>query len=378
MGEELKPKRKILIHIETSGPGGAETVVLNIAKHLDRKEFIPIVMLHKSRWLHKQLAEAGVETVIVPSGRSWDIAFFFKLIRYCKQNEIDLIHSHLPGANLYASVVGKLLGIPVICTFHNEFILPGTVPKFNSIKQFLIRNLASSLVMVAEYMKQEYMTKGKFPSQKVMTIYNGVSPNESSESFDHEAFKQAIDFHEGDILIGNIANLRPAKGHPILIEAAAIVCRKIPEAKFLLIGEEGDGTIKNEILRFIDKYNLKDRVVLLGFRKDISQILKYIDIFMLSSISEGLPMSVVEAMRSSLPVVVTNVGGLPEVVKDKQNGYLVLSRDPQALAEKLIKLAKDEKLRKTMGKKGREIAVSMFSLDEMISNYQSLYRKLLK
>jgi L-malate glycosyltransferase len=300
------------------------------------------------------------------------------LIKYCRQNKIDLIHAHLPGGNLYGSVVGKILGLPVVCTFHNEYAMPGATRRFGGIKNFLIRNLASKLVMVAEYMKQEYLDNAKFPSEKIITIYNGVSDEEAKEPFDIDTFRKEIDFYEGDLLIANVANFRPPKGHLILIEAASLVCQTIPQAKFLLIGEEGDGKIKGEILERIGKYNLQDRVKLLGFRDDISQILRFIDIFLLASISEGLPMSVVEAMKASRPVVATDVGGLPEVVKQGVTGFLAKPGDHYDLAEKLIVLLKDQKLRKEMGEKGREVAVSMFSLDEMISKYQALYKRLLE
>ena len=374
----MSKRYNILLLNETSGPGGAETVLFNIAKNLDRNQFLPRVVLFRPGWFYHFLVENEIATDIIESSRSWDMPFLLSLIKYCRQYKINLIHAHLPGGNLYGSVVGKILGLPVICTFHNEYAMPGASRRFNGIKNFLIRNLASKLVMVAEYMKQEYLDNAKFPPEKIITIYNGVSYDEPKEPFDLDAFNKEIDFCEGDFLIANVANFRPPKGHLILIDAAYLVCQAIPKAKFLLIGEEGDGKIKREILGRIEKYNLQDRIKLLGFRNDISQILKHIDIFLLASISEGLPMSVVEGMRASRPVVATDVGGLSEVVKSGVTGFLTKPGDHQDLAEKLITLLKDQNLRKEMGEKGREVAISMFSLDEMISKYQVLYTRLME
>jgi glycosyltransferase involved in cell wall biosynthesis len=374
----MSKKYNILLLNETSGPGGAETVLFNIVKNLDRSQYSPRVVLFRQGWFYHFLVENGIATDVIESRRSWDLRFLLSLIKYCRLNKIDLIHAHLPGGNLYGSVVGKILGLPVICTFHNEYAMPGASRRFDGVKNFLIRNLASKLVMVAEYMKQEYLDNAKFPSDKIITIYNGVSDEEPKEPFDIIAFKTEIDFCEGDLLIANVANFRPPKGHLVLIEAAYEVCQAIPKAKFLLIGEEGDGKIIGEILERIGKHNLQDRIKLLGFRNDISQILRNIDIFLLASISEGLPMSVVEAMRASRPVVATNVGGLPEVVKSGVTGFLANPGDHHDLAEKLITLLKDQKLRKEMAEKGREVAISMFSLDEMISKYQALYKRLLE
>jgi glycosyltransferase involved in cell wall biosynthesis len=370
--------RNILLLNETSGPGGAETVLYNIAKNLDRNRYLPRVVLFRSGWFRDYLVDEGIPVDIIQSHRSWDLTFIRQLSRYCKEHRIDLIHAHLPGANLYGSVVGKLLGIPVICTLHNEYIMPGSVERFSGVKMFIIRSLASRLVIVAEYMRGDYLRRGKIPSRKMVLIYNGVRQEQADSSFDIAEFKRQIDFRDGDILIANIANLRTPKGHMILMDAAAKVCGEMPQAKFLLIGEEGDGKIKAAILDKMKQYGLGDKVKLMGFRRDVSQILKHVDIFMLSSISEGLPVSVVEGMRSGLPVIATEVGGLPEVVENGASGYLVKPGDSEKLAAKLIELCKNPSLRKTMGNKGNEIASRLFSLDLMIKNYQTLYEELMK
>jgi glycosyltransferase involved in cell wall biosynthesis len=370
--------RNILMLNETSGPGGAETVIYNIASNLDRDSFNPRVVLFRPGWFQDFLTEKGITVDIIKSRRSWDVSFITKLAGYCRQHKIDLIHAHLPGGNLYGSVVGKVLGLPVICTLHNEFIMPGSVENFSGAKMFIIRNLASRMVIVAEYMRADYLHKGKIPSKKMVLIYNGVSPQKNESSFDLDNFKRQIDFRAGDILIANIANLRPPKGHLILIEAAARVLREIHRAKFLLIGEEGDGKIKSAIIDRVNALGIADRVKLLGFRKDVSQVLRHVDIFLLSSISEGLPVSVVEAMRAGLPVIATTVGGLPEVVKDSESGFLVKPGDPESLAEKISVLCKDDSQRRQMGQKGSVIASQYFSLDIMIKKYQDLYEELIK
>jgi glycosyltransferase involved in cell wall biosynthesis len=370
--------RNILLLNETSGPGGAETVLFNIAQNLDRNRYNPRVVLFRPGWFKGFLEEHGIPVDIIPSRKSWDMSFVKRLCGYCREHKIDLIHAHLPGGNLYGSIAGKILHIPVICTLHNEFVMPGSVERFNSIKMFMVRNLASKLVIVAEFMRDDYLSKGRIPSRKMLLIYNGVRPVDSDVSFSLEDFNKAISYQEGDILIAHIANLRTPKGHNILIEAAARVLGESPKAKFLLIGEEGDGRIKSDIMARMKAHNIADRVILLGFRRDVFQILKHVDIFVLSSISEGLPVSVVEGMRSSLPVVATTVGGLPEVVKDGVSGYLVKPGDPDALAERLIALCKSPELRIRMGQKGSEIASEIFSLDTMISKYQALYEELMK
>ena len=116
----MRRQHNILHYIETGGPGGAETILLNIAGNIDRQQYHSRVVLHKSDWLFNQLSKHEIETEIIPSKYSWDISFLIKFIGYCRRHKVDLIHSHLFGANLYGCLAGAILRIPVIATFHNE------------------------------------------------------------------------------------------------------------------------------------------------------------------------------------------------------------------------------------------------------------------
>jgi len=374
----MKKKHNILLYIETSGPGGAETVLLDIARNVDRNQFNPIVVIHKSKWLHKQLLEHNIDTKIITSNRAWDLSFLVKLVKYSRQFKIDLIHSHLFGANLYSCLAGLILKIPVITTFHNELFLAGGSERYISLKNLLIRKLSSKMVFVADYMKRDYLNTAKYSPKKMLTIYNGIDLDKLNTDADISDFRKELGLQDNDLLVGHVANLRPPKGHRYLIETAGKVCKIFPKIKFLLIGEEGDGKIKREIEELIAELGLNENIKLLGFREDVHRLLHLIDIFVLSSISEGLPLSVVEAMAASKPIVATDVGGLSEIVVNDRNGYLVKAKNPSALAEKISVLIKNKELRIDMGKAGRKIVEEKFSLKTMIDNYQNLYEKLIK
>jgi len=368
-------KLNILQYIETSGPGGAETVLINLARHLDPNRFQPSVILHRTGWVSEQLATYGIRTEIVPCSRSWDISFLRRFIRTCRELKIDVIHSHLFGAGLYASLAGAVLRLPVIVTFHNELFLPGQRHRFLPLKNFLIRNLADKIVLVADYMRPEYVSTGKYPEAKMTTIYNGIEfPARLSESEKH-TLRSELNLGTDDLLVGHVANFRAPKGHRYLVEAAAEVAKQVPNVRFLLIGDPGDGSIKAEVEKLAARHNIEKNIVLLGFRSDVSKLLSLIDVFVLSSISEGHPLSVVEAMAASKPVVVTNVGGLPEIIDDGKTGYLVQPKNPPALAEKIIALASQPDLREQMGGRAVKSAEGRFSLDAMIRSYEQLFEE---
>jgi len=225
-------------------------------------------------------------------------------------------------------------------------------------------------------MKKDYLNYMRLSGDRMLTVYNGIDLKEYNEETDKSALKEELGIEDGDLIVGHVANFRAPKGHNFLIEAASRVCQRIPRARFLLIGHLGDGTIKKEIEGKIAGLGLKENVRILGFRKDVNRMLQLMDIFVLSSTSEGLPLSVIEAMASSKPVVVTNVGGLPEIVVPDRTGYLVEAKDAAALAEKIMMLLNDGALRKQMGEAGRRLVEERYSLQTMIDNYQKLYEDL--
>jgi glycosyltransferase involved in cell wall biosynthesis len=369
-------KHNILLYTETSGIGGAEKVLLDLATSLDRKSYNIYVVLHRSRWLHEQLSKNDIPVEIIPSKHGWDLGFLRDFMKYCKEIKADLINSHLFGANLYASIAGIFLGIPVVATVHNEYIMPGSRIRHLGTKNFIVRRFAKRIILVAEYMKKDYIEKGRYPSSKLRTIYNGIAIKDSLSAEEKAASRQKLGLAKDDIVIGNVANFRAPKGHNYLIEAAAKVVERYPAARFLLVGE-GTGELREKAERQIETLGLKKNVLLLGFRTDVEELLKSFDIFVLSSISEGLPLSVVEAMGSGLPIVSTGVGGLPELVEEGGNGHLVPPKDSGKLAAALINLLNDNELRERMGLRSREIAESKFSINNMINKYQDLYRQIL-
>jgi len=171
----MNRKINVLLIIETEGPGGAETVLLDIARYLDRNRFNPYVVLMRKGWLYDQLVKNDIPTEHIPSHRAWDLSFIKKLIRFCRRQKIDVIHSHFLGTNLYSCMAGVILRKPVVATFHNELDFSGWTVKYGPLKYFLVRTLAAKVVLVARFMVGDYKNKAKFPERKLVTVYNGIS-----------------------------------------------------------------------------------------------------------------------------------------------------------------------------------------------------------
>lgn len=367
-----KHKIKILHLIETGGPGGAETVLLNIVRNIDPRRFGSLVLTLRKGWLYQTLKEHHLEAKIIESNRAWDVGFLLKLSTLIRKERIDLIHSHLPGINFYSCLAGRITNRPVIVTYHG-MIGDGDRSKWkNGFKNFVIKKTAVQVVTVSDYLKKELIDNMGIDRRKVTTLYSGIDFKAFGPTKSPQRLKQKLGLSESNLLVGTIGNIRKSKGYEYLIRSAKLVGEKVPHALFLIVGEKEE-KLFGDLSKLTEKLGLKDRIKFLGFREDIADCLNILDIFVLSSTTEGFSIATVEAMSLAKPVVVTDCGGPREIVTHNQTGFLVPPGDPKSLAEKIILLLQNKKLREEMGKSAQVWVRRRFNLEENIRNYELLY-----
>ena len=369
-------KIKILHIIETSGPGGAETVLLNIVNNLDKKKYHSIVVLLKTGWFYQRLTQSRIPTIVLRSAHSYDLRFLLRLWLNIRKHRIDLIHSHLPDVNFYSCLAGLTAGIPVVTTYHGRISTQQKAIDTDNLKYFLIGRLSTKIVTVSDYLKNDLVQIAQFPPRKLKRIYNGVDWKRFDLHFDSMIKRRELKIDSDEKVVGMVANLRPTKGYQYFIQAAAIIAKNIPKVKFLIIGEEED-ELRERVKKEIESLDLRDKVILLGFREDVPELLRILDVFVLSSISEGLSIATIEAMAAGVPVVVTKSGGPQEVVVEGKTGFLVPPKDERSLAEKTLLFLKNEKLATSMGREAQVQVRTKFSIDMMIRNYQAVYQECL-
>jgi glycosyltransferase involved in cell wall biosynthesis len=187
--------------------------------------------------------------------------------------------------------------------------------------------------------------------------------------------RRAFSLAAGDLAVGTVSCFKPQKSPQDFIRLAGAVKNQVHQVKFILAG---DGILRRQIERLIKRHKLEDSVLLLGWRRDIPQILSSLDVLVLTSLWEGLPIAVLEAMAASLPVVATDTGGIAEIVSDGKTGFLKKPQDVAGLAERLITLLRDADLRKSMGRAGKEALGETFRLEKMQKSYYNLYSELLR
>jgi len=370
-------KIKILHICETSGTGGAETVLLNIVNNLDKDIYHSSVVLFQTGWLYEKLIEKGIETYILESCRSFDLSLINRIRQIIKKFKIELVHSHLPDANAYSCLAAKLAGTPSVATYHGKIAFTNSIFSPNNIKLFLVKTLTKMVVSVSDFLKVDLTDKAGFPMAKVQTIYNGVDWKQFDNPIDISVKKGELGFKSDEILVGMVANIRPAKGYEYFIRAARLIADKKPKARFLIFGD-GPDNLKQIIYDEISKLNLNGIVKIMGFREDIPDILPILDIFMLSSINEGLSIATIEAMGAGVPVVATKSGGPEEIITDGETGYLVPVRDEKSLAQKALICLKNRELSSSISQRAKAHVREKFGIENMIKQYEAVYQKCLE
>jgi len=365
---------RILHFIETKGPGGAETVYIQVIKGMAERGYKPFPCVTGPGWVESTLKELGFYPTIISTNRSFDFKFLSSLIQFIKNKRINLIHSHLLGANLYASLAGIITRKPVVSTFHGIVDIGRNQGTLNFLKGKIISFGSSKIVCVSKFLQKKLTSEGWAQKDKMEVIYNGVDLEKFSRNRKN-INKCSLGFKETDILIGIIGNIRPTKGHKYFIESAALVRKKFPNVKYLIVGH-ASGEDQRKFFTMIESFSLKTTVYFWGFQKDVTNILANLNVFVVPSTSEGFSIATIEAMAMEVPVVATRCGGPEEIITNGKNGLLVTPADSKALANAIIRILSTPELASKFIQEGKKTA-QRFSLDAMLSKYDSLYKKVL-
>jgi glycosyltransferase involved in cell wall biosynthesis len=258
---------------------------------------------------------------------------------------------------------------PLIIRSRHKF-----TPISNNVRhRVLYKYLPHGIITASETLRQEFMVQFGVEPSKIATIPTGVDLDMFQPGHSDGWIKTEFGFDAQCLVVGTVAFLRQEKGLQYLIQAAKRVLEEVPQAWFLIVG---DGPEKEPLKRKIQELGLSKRVIMAGFRQDIPRILGALDVFVLPSLGEGTPQGVTQAFAMERPVVATAVGGVPEVVQDGINGFLVSPRDTTEMANCICKLLKDPALRDMFGKAGRKHVVEKYSSDGMLDKTEHFYKSL--
>lgn len=359
----------ILHTIDTTGPGGAESVFLQLIHGLDKERFRSFAAIPGKGWVYDRLVEGGLTPMFINASGSFSVRYLLQLIDIIRRHDIDIIQSHLFGSNVYCSLAGMICRRPVVSTFHG-FVDAEKRDRFLKIKFSFINRGSKKIVFVSEQLRKHYLGMHGLNEGKAVTIHNGVDLAAYSRSGRGEIRKE-LGLGRDHVLIGSIGNIRPAKGYDHLLRAASLIAKHHPECRFVIAGQ-GSGALYEGLLRLKKELGLDDKVHFIGFRDNIHDILSDLDIFVLPSTSEGFSIVTLEAIASRVPVIVTKSGG-PEEIVDNESGILVSPGDEQELAKAISSLVLDKSLGDTYVGNAYDNVLEKFSLQSMINQYVQLY-----
>ncbi|MFX0203921.1 MAG: glycosyltransferase family 4 protein [Candidatus Hodarchaeota archaeon] len=373
-----------ILHVDINGwIYGVQKYVINFCTALNRINGYRSIVVGPSGDYLNALREENIEAIpfqehwekIDTAPRDW-----VKLLEIIKGVNPDIVHSHGTKENIVSKISGFLLGIPVIPVYHCNYKQIGSNNveigfkrmMYETIYLDILERLTSSIVpknIAVSGSVRDNIRRFGIPVGRIDVIYSGVNID------DFELKRVNLRRRRNKIRIVSISRIDEGKGIRDIIEAAKGIEEKEINFEFNLVG---DGHLVANYQRLVNSYNLGGKVKFLGYMKNIREVLLASDIFVSASYSEGFPLTIVEAMACGLPVVVTDAGGVTEIVDDKVNGLVVEKGNRQQLKESLLLMMKNSTVRWEYGRKGREKVVANFSMDRMIAQYISVYETILE
>lgn len=358
---------RVLHSIDTTGPGGAETVFVNLIKGLDAQKFESIVVIRGPGWVCDTLRLNGVEPIFVQSRGGFNIRYLWELVGIIRKHKINIVLSHLLGSNLYCSLAGMICCVPVISTFHG-FVDSSETERLMSLKVRMINWGSKKIVFVSDMLREHFVQKHGFADSKAVTIYNGIDTSIFKPQKD-DSIRKELGILSEHIVIGAVGNIRTAKGYHGFLNAAKLIYEKHPECRFVIAGH-GEGDLYLSLLALRVELGLERVVFCIGFRDNVGIVYNNFDIFVLPSISEGFSISTIEAIACGLPVIVTRSGGPEDIISDGESGILVTA-NKEEIARGVIFLIENEGIRRRITNFSRDNVVCKYSTTRMIEKYSS-------
>ncbi len=349
--------------IGSVGMGGAEQQVVQLSNYLDESLFNKhvIVLWDKVTGFKKNLNK-DVKYFSVQYRRRYMPLGIVRLFLYLKRQKIDVLHTHMYDPNKIGTITGRLAGVPVIVTSEHGKN-PWKKSRHRFVEKQIIDKIADKRVAVSKDIRFLRITKDGVNPEKIITIPNGIPVSK---------YKAEIN-HKSKIIIGCLGRLIEAKDYFSMFEVVKLLKKKSFNVELHVAG---DGHLKRELIQFISDASLKESIKLLGFQQP-QEFFKKIDIFAMSSIREGMPVALLEAMSCGLPVAATKVGGILEVIIDGWNGLLSDAGKPEELSKNIESLIKDPALCIKIGKNARIRVSEKYDIKKISEKFAGLYQKLL-
>jgi len=294
-----------------------------------------------------------------------------KVVRYVRKHKIQLIHAHLPWAGIIARVVGKLCGVPVIYSEHNKL---ERYHRITRLVNLLTLEFLTTLVAVSNDVAESIHKHKPHLKIPVRVIFNGVNTQHFNKVSTGKEIREKLGIPFDAPVIGTIAVFRPQKRLDVWMELAEKILRQFNNAHFIIVG---DGPLRMDLIAKRDALGLTNRIHMPGLQTEVRPYLSTFDVFMMSSVFEGLPVALLEAMAMQCAVIATDAGGIKEVIRHELDGMLCSVEDPEQLVGYACTILQNPEQRSKCGDQARKRVIESFSIKSMVNALENLYKGVL-
>jgi glycosyltransferase involved in cell wall biosynthesis len=339
---------------------GATVHTLQIAKELHRRGHEIYLLGRPSAWVLQQAQAAGVPT-LESELRRFPLNDLRTIARFCREQGIEVILAHMSRANNFAVWLRRLTGVPAVLRAHAHTL------------HFHWR-MADHVIAVSEQTRRYHMRYNRVPPHKISTVHGFVDPERLAmpEKGMRQEVRAELGLPPDAFVVGVVGNIIPRKGQIYLVRALAQVVNETPPTYLLLIGVVHPPRYGERVRREIERLGLAERVKWLGVRRDVPHLLQAMDLYALPTLNDMLPMAMLEAMWMGLPVLATQVGGIPEAVRDGVEGWLVPPRDPDALARALREARDSPEERLRRAQNAHQRIVDAFTVSPKVAEIEAI------
>jgi glycosyltransferase involved in cell wall biosynthesis len=360
--------------LHTLQVGGAEMLAARLAHGLGQEFRFVFACLDGLGTLGEELRREGHEVHVLARSPGLDWRCACRLGALLRRERVDLVHAHQYTPFFYA-LMGRWLcrRPPILFTEHGRH-QPDYPRRKRMLANRLLLEKRDRVIGVGRAVRDALIANEGISPERVSVLYNGVDLKPFAVAADRNAARREMGVGPEHLVLIQVARLDYLKDHLTAIRTVERLVARRPEVRLVLVGE---GPERKPIEREVRQRGLTEQIRLLGLRKDVARLVSAADVFLLTSVSEGIPLTLIEAMGAGLPVVSTDAGGVPEVVMDGRTGLLAPVKDDARLAEHCLRLAADPGLRAEMGGKGRRRAEELFAESQMHAGYRRLYEEML-
>lgn len=362
-----------ILHVTHSlNVGGLERVVVDLAGGFKGMGYtVDIACLSETKPLGEEAEKRGhlVFSLGKKTGLDWYLVL--RLAERTRAGRYEIVHTHNTAGLVYGGTAGLLARVPrIIHTEHGKE--PGFENKrlLNIAEHFLIRRV-SHVVAVSEDLKRTVASSAKLRCKKITVIPNGIAVNDYYQPSLREGTRTKLGIGQDEFVIGSIGRLVFLKNHRFLVHLLNSLRDDLPKMKLVIIG---DGPMRVELEKECMNMRLSNRVLFLGERRDIPNLLAALDLFLHPSLTEGISVTLIEAMAARKPIIASDVGGNPEVINNYNTGILVSLDRVQEWVEMIRRMVRDNGFRENLAEKARQRAIENFSLERMVASYANIYQ----